>query len=179
MIDTIGITRGKGYAGVVKRYGVNRLPRKSHRGLRHVGCIGAWHPCAVQWTVGRAGQLGYYHRTEINKKVYRIGAGANTGVKNNATTETDIVEKNITPMGGFPHYGEVNHDFLMVKGCVVGTRKRLITMRKTLIAQTTNAATEKLDIKFIDTASKHGHGRFQTKEERDKFMGILARKQKD
>jgi len=35
-----------------------------------------------------------------------------------------------------------------------------------------------LDIKFIDTSSKHGHGRFQTVEERNKFMGPLARKVK-
>jgi len=33
-------------------------------------------------------------------------------------------------MGGFPHYGEVNNDFLMLKGCVVGTKKRVITLRK-------------------------------------------------
>lgn len=32
--------------------------------------------------------------------------------------------------GGFPHYGEVNQDFVMVKGCVVGTKKRVITLRK-------------------------------------------------
>lgn len=32
--------------------------------------------------------------------------------------------------GGFPHYGEVNNDFLMIKGCVVGPKKRVITLRK-------------------------------------------------
>ena len=86
MIDTIGVTRGQGYAGVVKRFGVTRLPRKTHRGLRRVGCIGAWHPNSVKWTVARTGQQGYFHRTEINKKIYRVGAGAVRGVKNNATT---------------------------------------------------------------------------------------------
>jgi large subunit ribosomal protein L3e len=116
MIDTIGVTKGHGTTGVVKRFGVTRLPRKTHRGLRKVGCIGAWHPAAVKWTVARTGQFGYHHRTEINKKIYRVGAGANRGVKNNATTETDVVEKNITPLGGFPHYGVVNNDFIMVKG---------------------------------------------------------------
>jgi large subunit ribosomal protein L3e len=133
MIDTIGVTRGKGYAGVVKRFGVSRLPRKTHRGLRKVGCIGAWHPASVRWTCARAGQLGYFHRTEMNKKIYRVGAGSIRGVKNNATTEADVNEKNITPLGGFPHYGVVNQDFLMVKGCIVGTRKRPITLRKSLL----------------------------------------------
>jgi len=132
MIDTIGVTKGKGTAGVVKRFGVTRMPRKTHRGLRKVGCVGAWHPAAVKWTVARTGQLGYHHRTELNKKIYRIGAGAVRGVKNNATTEADAIEKNITPLGGFPQYGVVNNDFVMVKGCIVGTKKRPITLRKSL-----------------------------------------------
>jgi large subunit ribosomal protein L3e len=63
MIDTISITRGKGTAGVIKRYGIAKLPRKTRRGNRKVGCIGAWHPSSVKWSVARSGQLGYYHRT--------------------------------------------------------------------------------------------------------------------
>jgi len=55
MIDCIGVTTGFGTTGVVKRFGVTRLPRKTHRGLRRVGCIGAWHPAAVKWTVARTG----------------------------------------------------------------------------------------------------------------------------
>jgi len=54
------------------------LPRKTHKGLRKVACIGAWHPSRVQFTVARAGQKGYHHRTEINKKIYRIGLGIHT-----------------------------------------------------------------------------------------------------
>merc|ERR1719446_194297 len=73
MIDVIGVTKGKGFEGVTTRWGVTRLPRKTHRGLRKVACIGAWHPAAVQWSVPRAGQNGYHHRTELNKKIYRIG----------------------------------------------------------------------------------------------------------
>jgi large subunit ribosomal protein L3e len=178
MIDVIGVTRGKGTNGVTKRFGVTRLPRKTHRGLRRVGCIGAWHPASVKWTVARAGQHGYHHRTEINKKIYRVGAGASRGVKNNATTEADVVEKNITPLGGFPHYGTVKNDFLMVRGGIMGTRKRPITLRKSLLTQTHTAATEAIEVKFIDTSSKIGHGKYQTVEEKDKFLGPLASKQK-
>jgi len=108
MIDIIGVTKGKGYAGVVKRFGVTRLPRKTHRGLRRVGCIGAWNPSNVLFTVARSGQLGYHHRTEINKKIYRIG-GATEMDKFNARTDTDLTDKNITPLGGFPHYGVVKN----------------------------------------------------------------------
>ena len=178
MIDTIAITRGKGTQGVVKRFGVARLPRKTHRGLRKVASVRAWHPAAVKWTVARAGQLGYYHRTQINQKIYRVGSGAVRGTKNNASTEQDPMIKNITPCGGFPHYGEVNEDFLLIRGSVAGPRKRQVTIRKSLLLPTKSFHTMKLDIKFIDTASKIGHGRFQTVEEKDKFLGPLASKNK-
>merc|ERR1712212_1273084 len=36
-----------------------------------IDVIGAWHPSRIQFTVPRAGQKGYHHRTEINKKIYR------------------------------------------------------------------------------------------------------------
>lgn len=178
MVDTISITRGKGTQGVIKRFGVSRLPRKTRRGLRKVACIGAWHPSAVKWTVARTGNLGYYHRTQINQKIYRVGAGAIRGIENNASTESDAHIKNITPIGGFPHYGIVNEDFLLLRGNVMGPRKRQITIRKSLIPQTRSFATCALDIKFIDTSSKIGHGKFQTLEEKDKFMGPLASKQR-
>ena len=87
MIDIIGVTKGKGYEGVVTRWGVTRLPRKTHRGLRKVACIGAWHPARVSFTVARAGQNGYHHRTEMNKKIYKLGK---TGVESHtALTEFD------------------------------------------------------------------------------------------
>lgn len=177
-IDTIGVTKGKGTQGVVKRFGVKKLKRKTHRGLRKVGCIGAWHPAAVKWTVPRVGQMGYHSRTEINKKIYRLGAGKVRGVTNNATTAADAIEKNITPMGGFPHYGEVNQDYLLMRGQVIGTKKRAMVLRKSIFPCTRNWMTEKVEVKFIDTASKLGHGRFQTAEEKDKWLGPLASKQK-
>ena len=161
-IDVIGVTKGKGFAGVMKRFGTRHLQKKSHRGYRKVGCIGAWHPSRVAWTVARAGQLGYYHRTEINKKIYRIGKGERYGAKNNATTAVDITEKNITPMGGFPHYGVVKDDFIILKGCCVGPKKRFVLLRKSMMVHTKRTHLEEVTLKFIDTSSKIGHGRFQT-----------------
>jgi len=174
MIDVIGVTKGHGYEGVTSRWGVTRLPRKTHKGLRKVACIGAWHPSRVMWTVARSGQDGYHHRTEINKKIYRIGLGSDKG---NATTESDITPKAITPMGGFPHYGVITQDWVMVKGGVVGTKKRPLTLRKTLVPQTKRSALEKVTLKFIDTSSKFGHGRFQTAEEKAKFLGVMKAKE--
>ena len=176
MIDVIGVSKGHGFEGVVTRWGCTRLPRKTHRGLRKVACIGAWHPAKVQWSVPRAGQNGYHHRTEMNKKVYKIGKGIVSGEENNATTEFDLTEKGINPVGGWPHYGLVKEDYIMLKGCVVGTRKRVITLRKALFEQTSRNAAEEITLKFIDTSSKFGHGRFQTLEEKTKFMGMRKKK---
>merc|ERR1712060_1014762 len=173
MLDVIGVSKGRGYEDVVTRWGVTRLPRKSHRGLRKVACIGAWHPAKVQYSVARAGQNGYHHRTEMNKKIYKLGKG---GVENNATTEFDLTEKNINPVGGFPHYGQIREDYMLLKGNIVGPKKRVITLRKSLFEQTKRNAVEEVTLKFIDTSSKFGHGRFQTLDEKAKFMGMRKKK---
>jgi ribosomal protein L3 len=57
--------------------------------------------------------MGFHHRTEINKKVYRIGKKGEASHK--ASTEFDVTDKEITPMGGFPQYGIINEDYLMIK----------------------------------------------------------------
>merc|ERR1711915_336568 len=179
IIDCIGVTKGKGVKGVTSRWHTKKLPRKTHIGLRKVACIGAWHPSRVQFTVARAGQKGYHHRTEINKKIYRIGKGVHTVdgkiVRNNASTEYDLTEKSITPMGGFPHYGGVRQDFVMIKGSCAGKKKRLVCIRKSLYMQTKRVALEKVALHFIDTSSKFGHGRFQTKAEKRANMGPLKK----
>merc|ERR1712137_1488390 len=63
---------------------------------------------------------------EMNKKIYRIGKA---GDKSSATTPTDLTVKSITPLGGFPHYGVVTNDWLLIKGAIVGTKKRVLTLR--------------------------------------------------
>ena len=105
--------------------------------------------------------------------MYKIGKGSE---ENNATTEFDLTEKGINPVGGFPHYGLVKEDYIMVKGNVVGTKKRVITLRKALFEQTNRNAAEEITLKFIDTSSKFGHGRFQTIDEKTKFMGMRKKK---
>jgi len=179
MIDLIGVTKGKGFKGVTSRWHTKKLPRKTHKGLRKVACIGAWHPSRIQYTVARAGQKGYHHRTEINKKIYDIKLGYHKKdgelVKNNAATEYDTTNKCINPMGGFPHYGMVKQDFVMIKGCCIGPKKRVLTLRKSLLVHTKRAALEDIKLKFVDTSSKMGHGRFQTKADKSHFMGPLKK----
>jgi large subunit ribosomal protein L3e len=113
----------------------------------------------------------------MNKKIYLLGKAAKDKdgkINFNGQTQSDLTEKVITPLGGFPHYGEVNNAFVMVKGSIAGAKKRVITLRKSLVPQTKRSALEEITVKFIDTASKFGHGRFQTKKEKDRFMGPSA-----
>jgi len=57
----------------------------------------------------------------------------------------------------------------MIRGGCVGPKKRVLVLRKSLVPQTTKNSTEQVNLKFIDTSSKLGHGRFQTTEEKKKF----------
>uniref|UniRef100_A0A4W6E437 60S ribosomal protein L3 n=1 Tax=Lates calcarifer TaxID=8187 RepID=A0A4W6E437_LATCA len=51
----------------------------------------------------------------------------------------------------------------------------LVSCLSSLLVQTSRRALEKIDLKFIDTTSKFGHGRFQTVEEKKAFMGPLKK----
>ena len=45
--------------------------------------------------------------------MYRVGKKGEDSHK--ATTEFDVTDKDITPMGGFPRYGIVKEDYIMIK----------------------------------------------------------------
>ena len=167
-VDISGVNRGRGYEGVTTRWGTRRLPRKTHKGLRKVACIGSWHPARIRYSVARSGQMGYFHRVEANKKIYKIAKGSD---ENSGSTTSDITTKSINPMGGWPYWGEIKHDYLMIKGSTVGPKRRPLVFRKALYPQTSRAALEKINLKFIDTSSMTGTGRFQTSQEKLAFMG--------
>jgi len=78
-------------------------------------------------------------------------------------------------MGGFVHYGIVKNDFVLVKGAVPGVKKRVITLRKSMFVHTSRRALEKVDLKWIDTSSKFGHGAYQTPAEKKQFLGTLKK----
>jgi len=114
-VDIIAITTGKGWQGAVKRFGIAQQRRKATGKRRHAGTLGAWHPGYVHYTVPMAGQMGYHKRTEINKRVMKIGAPAE-----------------INPKGAFQHYGLLKNEFILIKGSVAGPCKRLIRMRRAI-----------------------------------------------
>jgi len=112
-LDVIAVSKGKGFQGVIKRFGAAILQRKTRKRIRALGTLGPWHPSRIMYTVPRGGQMGYHQRTEYNKRLLRIGEKSD----------------DITPKGGFTHYGVLRSDFLLVDGSIPGSTKRLIRMR--------------------------------------------------
>jgi len=90
-IDVIGVTKGKGIQGPVKRFGIRRKFHKSRKTVRAVGSIGGWHPHYVMYSVPRAGQTGFHQRTEYNKQVVKIGQEGKDVVRS-TTYVTDMQE---------------------------------------------------------------------------------------
>jgi large subunit ribosomal protein L3 len=113
VVDAKAVTKGKGFSGVVKRFGVKIRGRKSGGKRRHIGNIGSVTPGRVlPRAVAMAGQLGFQTRTEFNKKILKIG------------------DDGIEPRGGFLKYGRVRKDYALIEGTVPGPKKRLIMFRR-------------------------------------------------
>lgn len=112
-VDVISITKGKGFQGPVKRWGVRILSHKARKTKRGIGTLGPWHPARVQYSIPRAGQMGYHQRTEYNKRILKIGPDGSE----------------VTPKGGFLRYGQINGTYILIDGSVPGPAKRLIRLR--------------------------------------------------
>ncbi len=139
-VDVTSITKGKGWAGVIKRFGVARQMRKATGKVRHVGTLGPWHPPKVMYTVPHAGHMGYNYRTELNKRVLKLGSAEEA--------------KNINVKGGFLNYGLVKNEFIILDGSVPGPAKRLVRIRKALRSKAKEPQEAKLT--YISTESKQG-----------------------
>ncbi|MBN3037459.1 MAG: 50S ribosomal protein L3 [Candidatus Diapherotrites archaeon] len=136
-VDAIAITKGKGIQGPVKRWGTKIQYRKAHGKRRHVGVVNPWTPNRTMWTALEAGQMGYHRRTEFNKRILAIGEDG----------------KAITPKGGIPNYGVVKSEYVLVKGSLPGTKKRLVVMRPPARPTAEKPAYE---VKSISTDSQQG-----------------------
>jgi len=115
-VDTAAITKGKGWEGPITRWGVKKKQHKSRKSVREVGSLGPISPQYVMYTVPRAGQRGLHQRVEYNKKIMIMD-------------NTENIKYEINPKGGFKHFGNVNGDFIVLRGSVPGTYKRLIKLR--------------------------------------------------
>ncbi|MFH1101330.1 MAG: 50S ribosomal protein L3 [Methanobacteriota archaeon] len=139
MLDIIAVTKGKGFQGVVKRWGVKLLFHKNSKHRRMIGTAGSWHPNWIQATVPQAGQTGYHQRTEYNKRVLKIGEKG----------------EEITPAGGFPQYGVVRNSYVLLHGSIPGPTKRMVSMRDA-IRYKRGVKVEKPEISYVSTMSKQG-----------------------
>lgn len=115
-VDTAAITKGKGWEGPITRWGVKKKQHKSRKSVREVGSLGPISPQNVMYTVPRAGQRGFHQRTEYDKRIMIL-------------SNTEKNEFKINPAGGFKHFGFVNGDYVVLKGSVPGTYRRLIKLR--------------------------------------------------
>ena len=113
VVDVVSISKGKGWQGPVKRWGIKILPRKSRKTKRGVAALGPWKPPRVLYTVPRAGQMGYHQRIEYNKRVLKIG----------------IDGSEVSPKGGFLRYGPVRGTYIILDGSLPGPAKRLVRLR--------------------------------------------------
>ncbi len=139
-IDVISVTKGKGFQGVVKRFGVKLLPKNNRKHRRMIGTLGPWHPDWVRNTVPQAGQVGLHQRTLHNIRVIKYDV-------------KDHVD-DINVKGGFLNYGLVKNDYVLLYGSISGPVKRLIKFRDP--ARQRVAAVENIDITYISKESKQG-----------------------
>lgn len=115
-VDVHGITKGKGFQGTVKRFGVSLRQHKSEKVKRGVGTLGAWTPGRVAYTVAQPGKMGYHQRTEYNKRIIKI--------------EQDL--QKINQKGGIVHYGILKNPCILIQGGIAGPVKRAVILTEAM-----------------------------------------------
>jgi large subunit ribosomal protein L3 len=102
-VDAIGTSKGRGYAGVVKRHGfaIKKRTHGTHEAFRHGGSIGAgaW-PAKVIKGMKMPGQMGNEHVTVRNLQVVKV---------------------------------EPERNLLFVRGSVPGHREGIVRIRKAVL----------------------------------------------
>jgi large subunit ribosomal protein L3 len=139
MVDVSSITKGKGWQGVTKRWGTKLLMHKNSKHRRLIGTLGPKRPGLVRHTVPQGGQVGFHQRTELNKRILKIGEKG----------------EEVTPRGGFINYGQIGGPYVLVHGSVPGPSKRLVRMREP-IRDTGIKLPEAPEVTFVSLESKQG-----------------------
>lgn len=111
-VDVHAVTKGKGFQGSIKRFGMSLKSHKSEKKKRAVGNLGSFNPSKVRYTVGQPGKMGYHTRVDFCKQILALGTD---GAK-------------VTPRGGFLHYGPVKGDYVLLKGSLPGPAQRLVRL---------------------------------------------------
>lgn len=138
-LDIVSVSKGKGWSGVIKRFGTARLFHKATQKVRHIGTLGPFTPGKVLFTVPQAGQFGFNYRTEYNKRILKIGKKEESA--------------SYTPSAGFQNYGKMANEFLMIDGSIPGPAKRLVRLRKSVTNRNAKAIKEP-KVAFLSTVQQ-------------------------
>lgn len=133
-LDTVAVTKGKGYQGPVKRYGV-KIDRSKDQTPRHIGSMGSRGQGRVMYSAPQPGQDGFHQRTDECKHLLKMGE-----------------VEDINPEDGFKNYGTIDGECIILRGSVPGPKKRFVMLRKSIKKR------EKLpvEIKEIKTGPQQG-----------------------
>ncbi len=138
-LDAHSVTKGKGFQGPVRRFGVTLRHHKSEKSRRNPGSLGAWRAQGhIMWRTAHAGKMGYHLRTEYNKRLIKIG---------NKPEEINV-------KGGFLNYGIVKNPYILIKGSLGGASKRLV--RFTEAMRQRKGIPEAPQITYTSLESKQG-----------------------
>ena len=107
LVDIHGLTKGKGFSGPVKRFGITLKSHKSEKGRRRPGSLGPWHPARVTFKTPMAGQLGMFTRVTYNNSIIDLG-------------------KSGDKFKNLKNYGNISTDYLIIRGSVQGPSKRQV-----------------------------------------------------
>ncbi len=139
VVDTRGVTTGRGNQGPVKRFGVGLTSHKSEKVRRGPGSLGGWVAQGhTMYRMAFSGQTGYHQRTQYNNQILAI------------VEDPDSVN----PVGGFINFGEVKNTVVLIRGSLQGAKKRLITLTMPLRAHKKPSLPT---IDFISQESKQGN----------------------
>ena len=115
-VDAHGVSKGKGFQGTVKRFGVPIRQHKAEKVKRGIGTLGPLHPRRVRFSVPQSGKMGFHSRTEYNKQILKIGKNP----------------EDVNRAGGIIKFGNVKNSYLLLKGSVVGPKKRALFLTPAL-----------------------------------------------
>jgi len=115
LLDTHAVTKGKGFQGPVKRFGITLKQHKSEKGVRRPGSLGPWHPARVTFRTPMAGQLGYFTRVQYNNTLIGIG-------KELSELKGEKLRRE------WENYGFLNSPYCIVTGSIQGPKKRAVVL---------------------------------------------------
>jgi len=113
LVDVRGLTKGQGFSGPVKRFGIGLKSHKSEKGRRNPGSLGPWHPARVTFRAPQAGQLGMFTRVIYNNLLVDFGK---------------ISDDNKNKFKNIKNYGEIKSEFVIIRGSVQGPSKRQLLL---------------------------------------------------